>query len=89
MSATRRGFLAGLGALLGARALLAAGFAEQVTSVSLRKLTEYTVGEEQLISRLDVLYGYMYVRPEWSHTELPEWPTQGALHVALPVPALT
>ena len=33
--------------------------------VSMRIVRQYAIGTDQLISRLDVLYGFKYVRPEW------------------------
>lgn len=33
--------------------------------VSLRMVSQYNVQTDQTITRLDVLYGYLYVRPEW------------------------
>jgi hypothetical protein len=33
--------------------------------VSLRMVTAYVMGTDQLATRLDILYGYLYVRPEW------------------------
>ncbi len=33
--------------------------------VSLRILTQYQAGTDIEITRLDVLYGYLFVRPEW------------------------
>lgn len=38
---------------------------EQYDGVSLRILTDYVPGTDQLVTRMDVLYGYLYVRPEW------------------------
>lgn len=34
--------------------------------VSLRMITDYFIGTDQLITRLDVLYGYLWIRPEWA-----------------------
>ena len=34
--------------------------------VSMRMITDYFIGTDQLITRLDVLYGYLWVRPEWA-----------------------
>jgi hypothetical protein len=34
--------------------------------VSMRILTQYLSGTDQEITRLDVVYGYLYVRPEWA-----------------------
>jgi hypothetical protein len=34
--------------------------------VSLRMVTQYIVGTDQVITRLDVLFGFLFVRPEWA-----------------------
>lgn len=41
------------------------GARESFDNISMRMITDYTVGTDQLITRLDVLYGFLYVRPEW------------------------
>lgn len=33
--------------------------------ISMRMLTAYTAGTDQLLTRLDVLFGYLFIRPEW------------------------
>jgi hypothetical protein len=33
--------------------------------ISMRMITDYVIGTDQLATRLDVIYGYLYVRPEW------------------------
>lgn len=33
--------------------------------VSMRSVRQYSIGTDQEITRVDVLYGYTYVRPEW------------------------
>lgn len=38
---------------------------EVYDGISLRMLTDYIPGTDQLVTRLDVLYGFLYVRPEW------------------------
>jgi hypothetical protein len=38
---------------------------EEFDGVSMRMLTAYDVMTDQLITRLDVLYGVLYIRPEW------------------------
>ena len=38
---------------------------EMFDGVSMRMLTAYDVMTDQLITRLDVLYGSLYIRPEW------------------------
>ena len=35
-------------------------------SVAMRMVSAYNVQTDQFITRLDVLYGYLYVRPEWA-----------------------
>jgi hypothetical protein len=32
---------------------------------SMRMVTAYNVGTDQFITRLDILYGYLFIRPEW------------------------
>jgi coat protein Gp5 len=41
------------------------GARESFDNISMRMITDYTIGTDQLITRLDVLYGYLFVRPEW------------------------
>jgi hypothetical protein len=41
------------------------GARESFDNISMRMITDYTIGTDQLITRLDVLYGYLYIRPEW------------------------
>jgi hypothetical protein len=31
----------------------------------MRMITDYVIGTDQLATRLDVIYGYLFVRPEW------------------------
>jgi hypothetical protein len=38
---------------------------ETFDSISMRMLTDYVVTTDQLITRLDVIYGFKFVRPEW------------------------
>lgn len=38
----------------------------QYDGISMRMITAYVPGTDQLLTRLDVLYGYLYVRPEWA-----------------------
>lgn len=38
---------------------------ETYDGISMRMVTAYSVGTDQFITRLDILYGYLYVRPEW------------------------
>jgi len=38
---------------------------ESYDGISIRMLTQYNIGTDQLITRLDVIYGYLYIRPEW------------------------
>lgn len=39
---------------------------EAFDGVSMRMVTAYNVSTDQFITRLDILYGYLYVRPEWA-----------------------
>lgn len=39
---------------------------EQYDGVSMRMVSAYNVQTDQFVTRLDVLYGYLYVRPEWA-----------------------
>ena len=39
---------------------------EVYDDVSMRMITDYVIGTDQEVTRLDVLYGYLYVRPEWA-----------------------
>lgn len=34
--------------------------------VSMRMISQYQIGTDQAITRLDILYGYLFVRPEWA-----------------------
>ncbi len=38
---------------------------ESFDGVSMRMITDYVVATDQMITRLDVLYGFKYLRPEW------------------------
>jgi hypothetical protein len=38
----------------------------QSDSIAMRFLSDYLPGSDQAVSRLDVLYGYKYIRPEWA-----------------------
>lgn len=39
---------------------------ESFDGLSLRMITAYNVSTDQWITRLDILYGYLWVRPEWA-----------------------
>lgn len=39
---------------------------ENFDGISMRMVRQYNVATDQLIQRLDILYGYLYVRPEWA-----------------------
>lgn len=39
---------------------------EQFDGVSLRMVSQYLASTDQFITRLDVLYGYLWVKPEWA-----------------------
>lgn len=38
----------------------------QFDGVAMRMVTDYFIGTDQLITRLDVLYGFLWIRPEWA-----------------------
>lgn len=42
------------------------GARDEFDGVSMRMITDYQIGTDQLITRLDVLYGYLWIRPEWA-----------------------
>lgn len=42
------------------------GAREEFDGVSMRMITAYNIATDQLITRLDVLYGYLWIRPEWA-----------------------
>lgn len=37
----------------------------QYDGISMRLLTDYIPGTDQLLTRVDVLYGFVFIRPEW------------------------
>lgn len=39
---------------------------DEFDGVSMRMVTDYFIGTDQLITRLDVLYGFLWIRPEWA-----------------------
>ena len=39
---------------------------EEFDGISMRMLTDYIMNTDQMATRLDVLYGYLWIRPEWS-----------------------
>jgi hypothetical protein len=39
---------------------------EAYDGISIRMISDYDVKSDQFITRLDVLYGYLWVRPEWA-----------------------
>lgn len=39
---------------------------EAFDGISMRMVTAYNVSTDQFITRLDILYGFLYVRPEWA-----------------------
>ena len=38
---------------------------ESYDGVSMRMITDYVIATDQMVTRLDVLYGYLFIRPEW------------------------
>lgn len=73
MNLSRRMFFSGAVALIAAPAIvkveslmkLAPTEVLRPDGISLRMIDDYVVGEDQLVSRLDVLYTHINVRPEW------------------------
>ena len=39
---------------------------EQFDGISMRMVSAYNITNDEFITRLDVLYGYLWVRPEWA-----------------------
>lgn len=39
---------------------------EEFDGISMRMVTAYVIGTDQMATRLDVLYGYLWLRPEWA-----------------------
>ena len=39
---------------------------DEFDGVSMRMITDYIMGTDQMPTRLDVLYGYLWIRPEWA-----------------------
>jgi hypothetical protein len=39
---------------------------EMFDNISMRMVAQYNIGTDQYITRLDVLYGYLWVRPDWA-----------------------
>lgn len=42
------------------------GHRESTDGISMRMITAYNVQTDQMITRMDILYGYLYVKPEWA-----------------------
>lgn len=74
MILARRSFIAGLATLIAAPAIVHAGNLMPVRAlapspISMRLLTDYVAGPDVLIGSLDILYGWVVVKPEWAGTE--------------------
>jgi hypothetical protein len=39
---------------------------EQYDGIAMRMVTAYNIATDQFITRMDVLFGYLYIRPEWA-----------------------
>lgn len=77
MTLSRRSFFTGLATLIAAPAIVRAESLmklapTKIAKLSMRELVEYSI-HDQAVTRLDVLYGSMHVRPEWSAI-VPEFP---------------
>ena len=42
------------------------GAREEFDGCSMRMITDYIIATDQMATRLDILYGYLWVRPEWA-----------------------
>lgn len=42
------------------------GAREEFDGCSMRMVTQYIIATDQMATRLDILYGYLWVRPEWA-----------------------
>jgi len=42
------------------------GSRAEYDGISIRMVTQYMIGTDQMPTRLDVLYGYLWIRPEWA-----------------------
>lgn len=69
---TRRGLLRGLGGLLVAPAIVRAGSLMPIRAFGTSKeaqvqqlATNYSMVTDQLSTRLDIMWGYLYINPEW------------------------
>lgn len=67
MITSRRSFIAGIAAAFAAPAIVKASSLMPVKALEkVRYRTHYDVASDQLITRCDVLYGYLDVRAEWA-----------------------
>jgi hypothetical protein len=41
-------------------------YRESFDDISMRIITAYNIATDQMITRLDILYGFLYIRPEWA-----------------------
>jgi hypothetical protein len=41
-------------------------YVEEFDDISMRIITAYDIATDQMITRLDILYGFLYIRPEWA-----------------------
>lgn len=69
----RRKFITGLASLLAAPAIVKVSAlmpirGEKLNSISMKFLTDYDIKTDGLITRIDVLYGELRIRPEWMDT---------------------
>lgn len=42
------------------------GAREQMDGISMRAVTQYVIGTDQTADRLDILFGWLFTRPEWA-----------------------
>lgn len=73
MTLSRRGLLGALAAAFAAPAIVKVGSLMKLAptkvlrpdGISMRMISNYNLADDVRIKQLDVLYGYMHVRPEW------------------------
>ncbi len=42
------------------------GARDTYDNISMRMITDYVIGTDQMVTRLDILFGFLYIRPEWA-----------------------
>ncbi len=68
MVINRRKLITGLISFIAAPAIVRAESLMKLPrpqEISLRKIVEYTIDSDQLVTRIDVLYCRFFIKPEW------------------------